>query len=299
MRKQVLGRSRRRGFTLVEMLVVVAIIGILATLGLMFYPAVSDKQRVLTAVDQVSGQMLNAKMMAKRDGIPTGVRFLMNGSTSSEMVYVQQPDPYAVGRITDISGSTLTFTGVNFQDLNQATGSTSNAQETFLVADGDYIEIFGGPIRKINKITSPSTLTVLAPTTPLPALTGVSSDTSQPNYRILPGPRVVGGEQSVKLATNLGVDFTPPAAGNQVRSNLNARLGVYYELLFSPSGSVLGQTNTDGQVFLWVADLKLNTPQAAAIVAINLRTGFIATHPVAVNHPDLFFFTRDGRNSGM
>jgi prepilin-type N-terminal cleavage/methylation domain-containing protein len=301
-------RTRRRpSFTLVELLVAMLIIAIVAGLGIYFYPTWSDKQRVVTATDLISGKLLIAKQQAKRDGVPIGVRFQLNGTGAAQFMYIQQPDPFAYGRCTGINGNRLTFTGVSFLDANEQSGKTGSA-EAFLINLGDYIELFGGPVRQINAITNNS-LTVVPSTTPLPSNlpTGANVDPTQPNYRIYPAPRPMAGEQPMVLPNNVVVNFAAIGNGNNnPKTNLSPRVvfnvtggtATQYDILFSPSGSVLYQSNPDGQIFLWVEDTTAKTNAVPVLIAVQLRTGFIATHPVAPG-ADPYAYARDGRSSGL
>jgi prepilin-type N-terminal cleavage/methylation domain-containing protein len=292
-----LARSVRRGYTLVELLVAMLIIGIVAGIGLYFYPTFSDNQRVTTATDQLTGALLIAKQWAKRDGIPTGVRFTLNGTSAGEVRYIQQPDPFAYGRCVAVSGTTLTFSGVNFSDSNEMAGEPNSAEQ-FVITVGDYIELFGGPVHQINGVAT-TQLSVSAGAS-LPTLANNSYvNTGLPNYKIYPGPRVLAGEQPVTLPTNVVVDLSQSNLSPRQVKNVNGKIvASYYDILFSPSGSVLAQSNNDGQIFLTLVDTTQNTTAQPVIVAVQLRTGFIAAHPRA-SGSDPFAFARDARSSGM
>jgi prepilin-type N-terminal cleavage/methylation domain-containing protein len=65
---------RRAGFTLIEMLVVMFFIVILATLVVALGPRIADQSRAARGADQLQGALLNAKMLAKRQGHAVGIR---------------------------------------------------------------------------------------------------------------------------------------------------------------------------------------------------------------------------------
>src|SRR5438105_2599730 len=90
---------RRPGFTLVEMLVVLTLILILASITVAFMPRFQEKQKTARAADQLQGWLLIAKSLAKRDRTSTGIRLQpsrANANYSSEMQYIQQPEDYVV-----------------------------------------------------------------------------------------------------------------------------------------------------------------------------------------------------------
>ena len=73
---------RRPGFTLVELLVVIALFVLLLAMGAAVFPSLANSQKVVRSADRLSGWLLIAKARAKRDGAPRGLR-----------VYLTQPDP--------------------------------------------------------------------------------------------------------------------------------------------------------------------------------------------------------------
>ena len=100
--------ARRRAFTLVELLLVIGIILVLAALAAAAYPDISLGVRAAGGADRLQSWLLNAKMRAKRDGRPTGLRLITFTPTGTfvfcnQMMYVQQPDDYAQGRCTGLT----------------------------------------------------------------------------------------------------------------------------------------------------------------------------------------------------
>ena len=67
-------RPGRGAFTLVEMLVVLFILVVLATLAVALVPRLGEQQKATRGADQVSGWLLIAKQRARRDRHPVGVR---------------------------------------------------------------------------------------------------------------------------------------------------------------------------------------------------------------------------------
>jgi hypothetical protein len=103
------------------------------------------------------------------------------------------------------------------------------------------------------------------------------------------------------------IDLTD-AAGNPMSRNIPQRSLVtttgatnIYEILFSPTGEVIGQGTTGGKVLLWVRDGTVPNPYdpaAAAIISVQPRTGLIAAQPVGPAG-DPYAYTKDATSSGM
>jgi prepilin-type N-terminal cleavage/methylation domain-containing protein len=89
---------RRRGFTLIEMLLVIGILIILITLAALFLPNLDRNKGVPNAVTQVEGWIRLSKNQALRDGAPRGIRLIPdpnNPTQCRQLQYIEQPDPLA------------------------------------------------------------------------------------------------------------------------------------------------------------------------------------------------------------
>lgn len=336
--------DRRRGFTLIELIVVLVILATLAALTALYFPRYQDKELVARGAGDVSGWLLIAKQRAKRDGLPTGLRFVVgsdptiNGGQpcAREVIYIQQPDDFAQGRFVGFAPeSGTTKARLHF---SLPTGVAFGSQ-SLPVQPGDLIELFGGGyLHRIDAVQA-STLDLvlltgpIAGTTPPPTTIPVYAG-EVVNYRIIPQPRPIAGEQPLKFPDNVGIDFNPRNNANPLRSlpgpaypaalamNQTAEMsrnvptrtdttGTYYEILFSPAGAVIGQGTTNAQILLWVRDLSKDNnvnllAGSGTIISVKPRTGLIAAQPAAftLNLPlasgnDPYQFTRDARSSGM
>lgn len=108
--------SRRRGFTLVELLVALALIIVLMALAVAIYPNLANSQRVVRSADRVSAWLIIAKEQAKRDGAPRGVRFYVTGNQVTECQYIEQPNywvpnPLQEAEIYNASGTPASTAG--------------------------------------------------------------------------------------------------------------------------------------------------------------------------------------------
>ena len=135
-------------------------------------------------------------------------------------------------------------------------------------------------------------------------------------YRIVRGPRVVAGEDALTLpvdvAIQLGASVLMPN-GSALSSTYDPPLsspaggGPWYDILFSPSGAVVGSAASNDKIVLWVRDVtQFNTagaPDVTAnsplLVCVYTRSGLLAAHSVDVTPGgNPYSFTVDGRSSG-
>src|SRR4051812_4382482 len=88
----------RSAFTLIELLIVIGIIVVLATLGAMFLPSLDRNKGVPNAATQIEGYIRLAKNQALRDGAPRGVRLIQDPNDPTRVTaiqYIEQPEPLA------------------------------------------------------------------------------------------------------------------------------------------------------------------------------------------------------------
>lgn len=363
----------RQAFTLIEMLVVIAIILVLAALAAAFMPRVQDSTKLTNGIDQLEQWLLTAKMRAKRDGVASGIRLIQDANSANvgmytSCQYIQQPDP--------ISGGSLSATGTlpAPSSTNQAqpssnvflTGSiclqTSNATNyapmflnppspplpplargqvqiynfdptlgglpspsEWLVQTGDYLKVNDSGLYVIAEVLPPVRYTV-APYPPgipvttliLGSLVSTSYFTTQwpqlpqparvyrsqyelslsipvptTNFRIYRQPRPILGENPLQMSGNIAVD----GSLSLVQPNVT---GTNYDILFSPSGAVVGTNAGHGKIFLYVHDLTQNPVDTdrSGVVAIQTLTGFIGAYN-AGPLSDPYLYANEGRISGM
>ncbi|HTU21950.1 MAG TPA: prepilin-type N-terminal cleavage/methylation domain-containing protein [Gemmataceae bacterium] len=291
--------KRRDAFTLVEMLVVIAIILAIAALAAAFAPRVSDSQNLTRAVDNLEQWLLTAKMRAKRDRLATGVRFVQAPGDAagiySQIQYVQQPDSLSgipnVATLVSAGNGTVTFSGVDF-----SLGGAVLAQP--LVQFGDYLEVRDGGVYFISAASGPTTL----------QLNGTGYDTSltiaapgTSNYRILRQARILIGEEPLTLPNNFAVNFNTIPGTTSAGSNVALSPSyLYYEILFSPTGAVVGSNAGQGALFVTVYDQTMNPfdLNKVGIVAVQCRTGFIGAYSV-YSAANPFYFAETGQESGL
>jgi type II secretory pathway pseudopilin PulG len=355
-------QRRQEALTVLELLVVITILVFLAALTAVFTGAFNPADTGQRGADQLSGWLLIARQQARRDGVPTGLRFAVTKTpdpitgipqtAATQVQYIQQPDDIAqgvyLGRVNDPKWA---HNGNNIARIQSKVNLL--AAPAFPVKAGDYIEVNGGgrlrriinfphlgaPVRAEPSPTTgspPVFWLCLAPAPPRPAnfaallpkpsyaladYTGAHlldnpnpGTPAQTNYRIIRQPQILDGEPALEFPANVGVDFGAPpwnaafAANNQLSTPppnpAQAPAGTtYHDILFAPSGAVIGSNSSASQTFLWVRNLRRpNTADPLTgkpiLVTIQTRTGFISMHPVAASG-DPYQFARDGRSSGM
>jgi prepilin-type N-terminal cleavage/methylation domain-containing protein len=351
----------RRAFTLIEMLVVIAIILVLAALAAAFMPRVQDSTKLTSGIDQLEQWLLTAKMRAKRDGLATGIRLIADANNPgmySQAQYVQQPDPLSGGwlSITQTPGSVVYSSGtppvylnggiclptpnltatppipaghVQFANVDFTLGGTG-----LLVLPGDYLEIrdsgvyligptVQAPYNPANTLQLGSLVATTYFSTPWPSSASpqvwqstyeqsLSLTAPTTNYRILRQPRPILGENPLQLPGNLAVDLnvvpSPPSTSTTpfTYSHVAAGPTGQIDILFSPSGAVVGANAGLGKVFLYVHDMSLlatdpNFADRSGIVAVQTLTGFIGAYNsgAPTTQLNMYQYANQGRGSGL
>jgi prepilin-type N-terminal cleavage/methylation domain-containing protein len=304
----------RSAFTLVELLVVMALMAVLATLTIAFFPSASSSARESRAAVQLQGWLNIAKQRAQRDQAPRGLRLWVTTATIgatlvpnsvTDCQYVEQPDDFTGGSIQ--SNATAPFDTITVGvDLTNGYGVASpvppavDANEKYWsVQPGDYLEVMGtGLMHYIVSLNTSSKFTIKPPLG--------NALLSTKNYRIVRAPRAVG-EETLKLPENTIIDVLT----NQTYNNplpLNDTIDEvavlftpafiiynFYDIVFSPSGQVISRGVAGDKIHLWVRapnpDDALNVFRGApTLVSIFVRTGFVGAYdpdPNGANPYDL------------
>jgi prepilin-type N-terminal cleavage/methylation domain-containing protein len=278
--------SFRRGFTLVELLVVLSLIVILMSLTAAALPGLQRRQKVARGVGLLQGWLRVAQQQALRDRMPTGVRLQRNADNPlvvTELSYIQQPDDFygglgssvAVGwPSASVPPNIVVGAGVDF-----AGGFAGQPSSFWPVQPGDYLETQGGGwVRRITAVRPSALQLASAPPTSVPP-------TAQ--YRIIRQPRGQIGEPPLLLPSDMVIDLTlsRDVPVNALTKNL--------DILFSPSGQGIGAPAD--KIILWVRDVSRDDALQGepALVVIYVRSGTVAVRPVDPSGVDPYHFTRD------
>lgn len=140
--------------------------------------------------------------------------------------------------------------------------------------------------------------------------------TPLPPARVTRTPRPIAGEPNLTLPREVAVDilWTNKAAGQTFTRSLPAPDAAdppgaqFYDIMFAPSGEVVGTAGSGGRIVFWVRDVSLKDAGGATLpegenrlIVVHTRTGQITSHPVAVDATgaptDPYQYIRDGKSS--
>ena len=286
--------GRRGGFTLVEMLVVILLLLILATLTVALTPRFAGQQNLAKGAQQLQGWLLIAKQRARRDQMPTGVRLIPDAvGRVRELHLVQVPDHFKGGTV-EVNGNMVNGSGVNF--WGEYTGSASD-QWFWPVQPGDYFEVKGGGLVHRISAVQAAQLTLESA---VPNRIYATED-----YRVIRRPRLLSGESAMLLPPDIGIDLaTNQQYGNALPASNPDRS---VDLLFAPSGELINGVTSTPFVGLWLRDTTADGPGGLpaefggdpVLIAVQKKTGLIGVQPVNPDPADPYRFCSDGRSSGL
>lgn len=306
----------RRAFTLVEMLVVLALMLVLAVIAIAFVPRIQEKAAASRGASQLQSWLLIARQWAKRDNRPTGIRFQPDAQGfCRDLQYVQQSDPFYVpnswlatpattpaGVTYGLKGFITTGTGTATMDFynshprgNQLANGSWDGQPLWAVWPGDFLQLPGGKVYRIADVVPdptdpaisftgapPGSILSLAQTGTVPLSTELGTQTHMDYQAVLRGFRPLMGEKGLQLPQNIAVDTNTNATYN---NPLPPQPNGYFDVVFDPDGKLsLGGGWFGARLLsLWVRDVTLineKDPGDQTLVVVFTRTGMISAFAV-------------------
>lgn len=300
---------QRRGFTLIEMLVVMALIAMLAAMAMVIAPGAMDKDRSAAAVSQLQSALQIARARAVRDGLPRGVRLVWNNFAQlTEYQYIESPPVFVpnpggpTGLAPIYAAGSAPYVQLNY---TPTTGAVTTRTCTIHGLDpGHQAQIAPGGVlslptlgtwHQITAVSGTNPMTVTLSTYPNEQL-GAETQWRSYHFGLNGGPRTLLGEPTLQLPKYTSVDI-----------NLSYPAGVAntdYDILFAPSGQLVNTNSTlgAGQVFLWIRDPTKPQPTFGnsatygasgemLVLAIKAKSGGIGGAPIDYG-PDPFILAK-------
>jgi prepilin-type N-terminal cleavage/methylation domain-containing protein len=297
---------RRSAFTLIEMLVVIGIIAVLATLSVAIIPSVHQRTKAQRGADNTQGWFLVARERALRDHAPRGIRLLVDSDGYvRSMVFIEQPDPITGGALTPDTNSP-TMNHVLLSNPPDVTGGQGANSALWPIQPGDYLQIQGGSSFLISQVDAANN-GLFTQNAIWSQAVGPPNPTS--NYLITRAPRQTAGEDVLRLPDDVVIDLSLSRPMGLVPPPYAAS----YDILFTPSGALTGTLGDGyGKIVLWLRDVTKDyplpiNPNASTgdqpLLVIYSRTGRIAAvqfnNDPNVGGGDPYFYTLDPRSSGL
>jgi type II secretory pathway pseudopilin PulG len=302
------GTRKRIAMTLVELLVVMAIIVIFTAMTAAFYPANQADRELSRFSNTVQSALLSARNRAKADRLPTGIRFYdsdANGKVDS-VVLIQKPAPldsYAVGVAPNPSSLSATIV-----ERNPMSG-VLDVYITFpnitfpnpfpnlnIINPGDFVALDSGDVAKIDSLIQP-TMANPNPNTII-SLSGSYSSGFSSSLKALPTKFKV-----YRSAVELSGD-TPFELSNTIEILGQGSFSTASDIIFNPDGSL---NNSPYDVYLHLHNFEAVAGDYSrdAILAVRKMSGSIGVYefgPVDLVTPanhNPYLFAKDPRNKGI
>lgn len=280
-------RARKRktsGFTLIELMIVVALLMLLTTLTLVLFNSSSESDRIRSSARQLQSALLGARDRAIRAKAPRGLRLMVDSTTNTinTMVYLGTPDIWRQGSIqvgrrdfapADMSAdagsgvSVVRGWGTDWQLLFQqgllVSGSRikipADANGSWYTVDTSLLS--SPPAAASGDTNPPDDILLLTATEfrtpavyPSPVVGAFDrqgiNDLGQGNYLLELQPGVLPGQEPLTLSSGIVIDV----ARSQLPTSFT---GGNLDIMFSPRGLVAsGSVLASGLVHFYLCTLE-------------------------------------------
>lgn len=247
----------RKAFTLLELLIVITIMAILATLTVITYNSLGKSQRVGGAAGMIQSAVIGTQFRATQARVPVGLRFLVDADppgTVSGMVFIRTPPDATQGAVylgrpdVDLDGVADPVSANGDWDdarILRGTGGTGwwQMKQAGALRDGARIYLparnRSGPLYTVDTSQLTSTREVLvlrsrfrdnSAFAPRPAVNVLPAM----SYRLQLSPFVAPSENPITFPPGILIDLN--------RSRQVPAYTTHFDVLFSPQGEVIGAT---------------------------------------------------------
>lgn len=316
-------KLRRPGFTLIEMLVVIGIILVLATLTMFIAPRLQDDQRTARGSDVIQGWLMIAKQQAHRDQVPRGIRIVpnaMNPSIATELFYIEQPEDYnglrnaADSQPTSYLASTITIPSpivpppgvpplatafipnrdLVGEEIINATGGDFVMLDSYETVPANGHRIFSAAFLQAPAAAGGQFGTHLVFGAADNSITNSYRPVGGPvgpgerSFRIVRQPRVMVGEKPLQLPRDVIIDLANNFGNPALTTDAGHTFlpGGSLDIVFGSRGQVIGANAIGGKIILRVRNGTRNSDDGdQLLITVHTRTGLITSHPVNTDPP--------------
>jgi prepilin-type N-terminal cleavage/methylation domain-containing protein len=310
---------RRAGFTLIEMLVVITIVVVLASISAGLYTGMANADRIRSSSRQIQSYLEGARDRAILSQKPRGVRFLTDSANPGlvrTMIFIGQTEPimgllrvdpadannYKLVEIYSLNSSDPDYAPPNRQWSNLYLRGLLKPGARIYIYDTDTLDRNGQPDTvqppqqiRIDSSSFPTLVAsnqlTLADDVDTAVLRGSTGTPPPPGphgpyiFKLELAPAVLPNQEPVELGPGIAIDLAnsklPPSW---------ATPGASMDVMFSPRGTVTGPEAAAGLIHFMLRDvvdventLPVSSPAREGdelIVTVFTRTGHISSHPV-------------------
>ena len=302
------GATKRTAMTLVELLVVMAIIVIFTAMTAAFYPANQADRELSRFSNTVQSALLSARNRAKAERLPTGIRFYdsdANGKVDS-VVLIQKPAPLdglSFGKGMWVTENTPGAFYVNFVDSVAANGVLNIGGEYIVLDSGEVARLSSTTLMLLDSSNTNTGFIPKLPNTPPPPTPPLPSDYTK--FKIYRSAIELSGDTPFELSNTIEI-FLASGSLSVVPASVSVTGAA--DIIFNPDGSL---NNSTSEVYLHLHNLESPAGDYSrdAILAVRKMSGSIGVYEVGqpidfANPTDITkhnpnLFAKDPRNKGI